>query len=298
MVDSKIVVYDTQNKGYPCPICDKIFKTAETLRGHFESCYLKHEAQLSASDILNKENISSNILPSTPGRSDAVTVLPMTSPQTDRTIPPGSEFAQDLPSEPDEPQKTFEARIPTVADVNNPTFFQTKIMADKYPHLAIHRPTGFLFCSEHGMLCEWKRMILHYQVKHHHCLPVEFKREIEMAIMDLLIPPGGALGFFQSMRDTSPIIGVAVEDGYECVVKDCNRAFCSKKVMTRHYVNDHKNAKLKLVRCSIQRVWWPVSQGSIKLYRVPLVPRRNNQDSTPRPSLPGLKTFIHSFTPR
>lgn len=292
---------DPNNKAFCCPLCERLLKTAETLRRHFQGCCEQnHPKQIvhPSTDIDMESDNAPTLNPCTPARSHPVIDRSVTSPRSNQTKPPGSENAQDLPSDICATPKPVKSRIPTIADIGNPDFHQTKLMILFSPYLAIHRPTGFLYCSEDRHLSELSRMFRHFQLSHRKTLPKKLKLDILQAIANLDLPPQAAEEYFLSMRYRSGIEGLSVYDGFECGDQDCTKVLATKRDFHRHFENDHGSVKFAISGCSFQYVFFPIREGGVRLYKVPDGPTQINLDEGDLPTLPGFDEMFETMNER
>ena len=148
--------------------------------------------------------------PATPASSSTIVLSRVTSSTPTRTIPPGPNIFANAESESSNTSEEFVAHIPTISDVDNPDFFQTPALARLFPYLAIHRPTGFLFCSEHCHIAEKGRMIRHYLDNHPSPISASVLAELDKAIKALDLPPDAACIYSETRKDRSSIKGVLV----------------------------------------------------------------------------------------
>jgi hypothetical protein len=162
-----------------------------------------------SSDLSHTDGLQTTT-PATPASSSTIVSSAVTSSTSTRTIHPGRYIFANAGSESFNNSEEYVAHIPTISDVDNCVFFQSPALASLFPYLAIHRPTGFLFCSEHCHIAEKGRMIRHYLDNHPSPISASVLAELDKAIKALDLPPDAACIYSETRKDRSSIKGVLV----------------------------------------------------------------------------------------
>ena len=220
----KVTVDRDDDGQFHCPACNKAHEHPDNARRHYLNCW-KKMGWISG-------NVFSSVLESVPD-----------APQLEANLESEYTYCA-LTSEINHPSDSIEIRQEEVEQVAPPLDSSLRIppsLKEKCPHVAVHQPTGMIFCIQDRTLMTFSRFVGHCQfVRHAFDDDVFDALAEEVTALEIIADDIGT--FFRQRVFNGPLefLGTPLQ-GFKCGC--CSKISKTKDAMRKHYESTHPGQK-------------------------------------------------------
>ncbi len=232
------------NGAFPCPICQQEHSHPSSVRRHVKlSCpAIKYNNE----DTDPTSCLATQVNPDFNDSSSEISDGDLDDSELDMPSDVSSE--QEMAVHVESEDETHQIEL-------HWSLFQNEMIKTRFPHIAIHTPTGYVVCLSCAFMSDIARFFTHCQHKKHSAFTNDDFEELrslftsyEIANEDLIEE------FFASCEDEGylPFLGLPL-DGFECAY--CPKIFASKQALRNHHRSSHPLLQFVSLLCKYQKYW-------------------------------------------